>query len=129
MLNYYPPYLGDILTNIAVGLGDSIQTYAQFIGAMEFLRSNDKDFFVFMTELEKDLRIFYQGNVVGETDSIPPVNLADQTQTKTPFILIAYANLPPGSAEPRVPVLGDVADIPVGPTPIGIPAVPSPQAQ
>ncbi len=125
--NYFPPYLGDIVTNIAIGLGNGerIQSFPQFARAIEYLEKNDKDFFTFLTELEKDLRILNMSQVQGVTGAPPPFNLSNPAPPVTPFLWIAYSHLPDGELEPRAPVLGDVTDL----VPKANLVAPSPQVQ
>jgi hypothetical protein len=127
--NYYPPYLGDIVTNIAIGLGDGerIQSFPQFARAIEYVEKNDKDFFEFMTELEKDLRTLYMSQVQGITGTPVAFYLSNPTPSVTPFLWIAYSHLPDGDLEPRAPVLGDLEVLKK--TPTANPAAPSPQVQ
>lgn len=117
--NYLPKYLGDIVTNIAVGISSSlglgdqrIDSVASFINIATALKPKDPELFTLMGELEDDLRQIYTRRVRGVQDETKFT--ADMLLTptdKTPFLMIAYANLPV-ELEPRAPVLGNIKDLP-----------------
>ena len=115
---YTPPFLSDIMTNTAVGIGEfmggrRITSGAELTAAMQYLREKDKPFYSLIVGLEIALQKAYLGQVRGQTlpEPFPVVSLADTPTDKTPFVWIAYANLPDGTLEPRVPVLGSLDDL------------------
>lgn len=121
--SYIPPFLSDIMTNTAVSIGElmggrRITSGAELTAAMQYLREKEKSFYSLVVGLETDLRKVYLSQVRGQTlpTPFPVISLADAPTEKTPFVWIAYANLPDGTLEPRVPVLGNLEDLKDTPT-------------
>lgn len=106
---FAPPYLGDILTSVALGLGQQrIQTGEEFTNAMALLQRREPLFYEMLITLESILR-----QRAGRTSVEPtPVNLSvPPTDGKTPFVWIAYANLPDIPLEPVAPILVPVEEV------------------
>jgi hypothetical protein len=111
------------MTNTAVSIGElmggrRITSGAELTAAMQYLREKEKSFYSLVVGLETDLRKVYLSQVRGQTlpTPFPVISLADAPTEKTPFVWIAYANLPDGTLEPRVPVLGNLEDLKDTPT-------------
>ena len=106
---YSPPYLGDIMTSVALGLGQQrIQTGVEFTNAMGLLKTQEPMFYDLLVSLETTLRRRYQAT----TGTLPPVDLSvTPTDNKTPFVWIAYANLPNIPLEPAAPTLFPVEEV------------------
>lgn len=116
LTSYYPKYLSDIMTNAAVSLGDQrIQTIQEAAAKMNSLKNSDPEFYSLLVELEVDLRMAFATEVDRTATSKEAVEasvaLTNSATENTPLIWIAYANIPVGQLNPRVPVLGDLEDL------------------
>ena len=116
LAGYYPKYLSDIMTNVAVSLGDQrIQAIAEAAAKMNNLKESDPEFYSLLFELEVDLRIAFATEVDRTATSKQAIEgsvaLTNPAAEVTPLIWIAYANIPTGQLNPRVPVLGDLEDL------------------
>jgi hypothetical protein len=122
---YTPPFLGDIMANVAISLGEilpgqRIDSGATFTAAMKHLDQYENSIYKLIVGLEGFLRKIFQGQVLAQSIGIsaqvslstpPPVD------GPTPFVWIAFANLPEGQLEPRAPVLGNPEDLNEQPQP------------
>lgn len=116
LINYYPKYLSDIITNSAVSLGEQrIQTISEATAKMNDLKTSNPEFYSLLFELEVDLRMAFATEVdklvVDKSAIESAVSLINTTSANMPIIWIAYANIPMGQLTPRVPVLGDLEDL------------------
>lgn len=116
---YTPPFLSDIIANIAVSLKEILQgqlpinSGAAFTAAMADLERYDNTIYTLIVRLETDLRREFRSQVLGRSgaETIGSVNLAAAPgDSRVPFVWIAFANLPEGQLEPRVPIL--ITEIP-----------------
>lgn len=105
--DFYPPYLGDLMVSIASGLGEQrITSGSAFTLAMQGLKEKEKDFYALLIAIETTLQISYMSLVRREsTSTIPSIDLSIRQTGKTPFVWIAYANLPYEHIDPVAPTL------------------------